>query len=79
LDPVTSAELDQLIIRLSRMAGITFIVVTHELPSIYTIADRVIMLDKRVRKIIAEGKPDVIRDTTEDKWVRQFFLREAGV
>lgn len=79
LDPVTSAELDQLIIRLSRMAGITFIVVTHELPSIYTIADRVIMLDKRVRKIIAEGKPDMIRDTTEDKWVRQFFLREAGV
>lgn len=79
LDPVTSAELDQLIIRLSRMAGITFIVVTHELPSIYTIADRVIMLDKRVRRIIAEGKPDVIRDTTEDKWVRQFFLREAGV
>ncbi len=78
LDPITSADLDQLIIQLSRVLGITFVVVTHELPSIYTIADRVIMLDKRVRKIIATGKPDHLRDTSEDKWVRQFFLREAS-
>jgi phospholipid/cholesterol/gamma-HCH transport system ATP-binding protein len=78
LDPITSAELDQLIIRLSRFLNITFVIVTHELPSIYAIADRVIMLDKRVKKIIATGKPDVLRDTSTDEWVRQFFRREVN-
>jgi len=77
LDPVTSAELDELIINLSRNLGITFVVVTHELPSIYTIADRVIMLDKRVKKIVAEGKPQTLRDESKDPWVRQFFNRAA--
>jgi phospholipid/cholesterol/gamma-HCH transport system ATP-binding protein len=78
LDPITSADLDSLIVSLSRNLGITFVVVTHELPSIFSISDRVIMLDKRVRKIIAEGKPDVLRDTTEDEWIRKFFNREIS-
>jgi phospholipid/cholesterol/gamma-HCH transport system ATP-binding protein len=77
LDPITSAELDQLILRLSRSLGITFVVVTHELPSIYAIADRVIMLDKRVKKIVATGKPAELRDTSTNPWVRQFFNRQA--
>jgi phospholipid/cholesterol/gamma-HCH transport system ATP-binding protein len=79
LDPITSAELDQLIVSLSQHLKITFVVVTHELPSIYAIADRVIMLDKRTKKIIAEGKPEELRDHSENPWVRQFFNREAGV
>src|SRR5215831_10531057 len=62
LDPITSAELDQLIRRLAENLGVTFVVVTHELPSIYAIADRVIMLEKRRRGIIAEGDPRVLRD-----------------
>jgi len=77
LDPITSAELDQLIRRLAENLGVTFVVVTHELPSIYAIADRVIMLEKRRRGIIAEGDPRVLRDTTTDPYVRQFFHREA--
>jgi phospholipid/cholesterol/gamma-HCH transport system ATP-binding protein len=77
LDPITSAELDQLILRLARGLGITFVVVTHELASIYAIADRVIMLDKRVRKIVATGKPAELRDRSTDPWVRQFFNRQA--
>jgi phospholipid/cholesterol/gamma-HCH transport system ATP-binding protein len=77
LDPITSAELDQLILRLARSLGITFVVVTHELPSIYAIADRVIMLDKRVKKIVATGKPAELRDSSSDPWVRQFFNRQA--
>jgi phospholipid/cholesterol/gamma-HCH transport system ATP-binding protein len=77
LDPITSAGLDQLIVRLARSLGVTFVVVTHELPSIFAIADRVIMLDKNARGIIAEGDPRVLRDTTEDARVRQFFNREA--
>ncbi len=77
LDPITSAELDQLVLKLARGLGITFVVVTHELPSIFTIADRVIMLDKRTRGIIAEGKPEDLRLHSENPWVRQFFNREA--
>lgn len=77
LDPITSAELDDLIIRLARSLNITFVVVTHELPSIYAIADRVIMLDKRVKGIVATGKPQELRDHSPNAWVRQFFNREA--
>jgi phospholipid/cholesterol/gamma-HCH transport system ATP-binding protein len=78
LDPITSAELDQLILRLAKSLRITFVVVTHELASIYTIADRVIMLDKRTKGIIAEGDPKVLRDTSDDPWVRRFFRREVA-
>jgi phospholipid/cholesterol/gamma-HCH transport system ATP-binding protein len=77
LDPITSAELDQTILKLSRNLGVTFVVVTHELPSIYTIADRVIMLDKRIKGISASGPPEFLRDHSEDEWVRSFFRREA--
>jgi phospholipid/cholesterol/gamma-HCH transport system ATP-binding protein len=76
LDPITSASLDALIRRLAESLGVTFVIVTHELASIFAIADRVIMLDKRKKGIIAEGDPRVLRDSSEDPWVRQFFLRE---
>ena len=78
LDPITSAELDQLILNLARNLKITFVIVTHELPSIYTVADKVIMLDKRVKKIVAEGKPQDLRDHSDNPWVRQFFNREVS-
>jgi phospholipid/cholesterol/gamma-HCH transport system ATP-binding protein len=77
LDPITSAELDALIKKLAKSLGITFVVVTHELPSIYSIADRVIMLDKRVKKIVATGNPADLRDHSDNPWVRQFFNREV--
>lgn len=81
LDPIMSAELDALILSLARNLKVTFIVVSHELPSIETIADRVIMLDKRTKNIIAEGQPHALRDHSENPWVRQFFNRRpnAGV
>jgi phospholipid/cholesterol/gamma-HCH transport system ATP-binding protein len=78
LDPITSAELDQLILGLARNLKMTFVVVTHELASIYAIADRVIMLDGRVKKIVATGRPQDLRDTSTNPWVRQFFNREAS-
>jgi len=77
LDPITSAELDQLIIQLSRGLGITFVVVTHELNSIYSIADRVIMLDKSTKGIIAEGKPEYLRDNSTIPIVQKFFRRKT--
>lgn len=77
LDPITSSQLDDLIIELSRSLGITFVIVTHELASIYKVADRVIMLDKTSKSIVAEGKPDYLRNHSDNAWVRQFFNRES--
>ena len=51
-------------------------VVTHELQSIFAIADRAIMLDPVSRSIIAEGKPSELRDQSDDPRVRQFFNRQ---
>ncbi|MGE5088967.1 MAG: ABC transporter ATP-binding protein [Candidatus Levyibacteriota bacterium] len=76
LDPITSAELDALIKRLAASLGVTFVVVTHELPSIFAIADRVIMVDRNRRGIVAEGDPRELRDRSDDPWVRRFFRRE---
>jgi phospholipid/cholesterol/gamma-HCH transport system ATP-binding protein len=77
LDPITSAGLDQLVLNLARGLKITFVVVTHEMPSIFAIADRVIMLDKQEKGIIAMGSPQELRDHCGDRRVRQFFSREA--
>lgn len=73
LDPVTSAGLDGLILNLNRILGTTMVVVTHELSSIFTIAHRVIMLDKQAKGIIAEGDPKYLRDHTHNKFVKEFF------
>ncbi len=77
LDPITSAGLDKLIRELSGGLGITFVVVTHELQSIFAIADRCVMLDAQSRTMIATGKPADLRDHSDNPRVRQFFLREA--
>jgi phospholipid/cholesterol/gamma-HCH transport system ATP-binding protein len=75
LDPVTAAELDSLIIHLNKTFGTTMVIVTHELESIFTVAHRVIMLDKNSKKIIAEGDPRYLRDHSKNRFVRRFFNR----
>jgi len=75
LDPITAAQLDELIVELSQTLRITFVIVTHELASIFAVADRVIMLDKERQTIIARGSPEELRDRSDDPWVRQFFHR----
>jgi phospholipid/cholesterol/gamma-HCH transport system ATP-binding protein len=75
LDPVTSAQIDQLILELAKTLGSTFFIVSHELPSIFTIADRVAMLHGG--KLIASGKPETLRDSCDNVLVRRFFNREA--
>ena len=79
LDPITSAGLDALIKDLARNFRFTFVIVTHELQSIFAVADRVIMLDGKTRSIIGTGKPDDLRDHSPNPWVRQFFNRQAEV
>jgi len=77
LDPVTGVELDIMIKRLNSGMGTTMVVVTHELQSIFNISDRVIMLDKDAKGIIAEGDPKVLKDS-DDQRVHNFFNREPA-
>jgi phospholipid/cholesterol/gamma-HCH transport system ATP-binding protein len=77
LDPITSAELDELIVQINKSLGTTMVVVSHELPSVFTIADRVIMLDAKTKRIIAEGDPHALRDHSDDPTVHAFFNRQA--
>lgn len=74
LDPITSAGLDELIRALSRDYGITFVIASHELASVYAIGDRAILLDRG--GIVAEGSPGALRDNPPDDYVRAFFRRE---
>jgi phospholipid/cholesterol/gamma-HCH transport system ATP-binding protein len=76
LDPVTAAELDDLIIKTNEALGTTMVIVTHELESIYKIAHRVLMLDKESKGIIAEGKPLDLKKNATDPRVISFFLRQ---
>jgi len=75
LDPVSAVELDELILTLNKALGLTVVVVTHELPSIFKIVSRCIMLDKDSQSIIAAGDPRVLRDESTDPRVRTFFHR----
>ena len=75
LDPLTSSALDDLILRLRDARGVTFVVVTHELPSIFKIADRCAMFDRVRQAMVAFGRPAELRDGSSDPFVRQFFNR----
>ena len=77
LDPITAVELDQLIITLSRDLGITVVIVTHELPSIFLVADDCIVLDKIAKGIVAQGEPHRLRDESENPFVHNFFTRSS--
>jgi phospholipid/cholesterol/gamma-HCH transport system ATP-binding protein len=77
LDPISAAELDNLLIQLNRSLGVTIVVVTHDLASIAAIAHRAIMLDKSVKKIIAEGKPADLKEHSDNLLVKNFFNRVA--
>lgn len=79
LDPITSAELDDLILQLSKTLGVTFVIVTHELDSIFRIATRVIVLDKAIRGILTSGDPRILKDESPIPAVRAFFHRDPGL
>lgn len=75
LDPVTSRKLDELILQIRETFGTTIVVVSHELASIFDIADRVIMLDRTQQGIIAEGKPRELAKQSRDPRVAEFLRR----
>jgi len=76
LDPISSAELDKLILEIRATEKTTMVIVTHELDSIFTIADRVIVLDKESKNIIDEGDPRYLREHSKHSWVKRFLNRD---
>jgi phospholipid/cholesterol/gamma-HCH transport system ATP-binding protein len=77
LDPISAVELDELIVTLSRDLGITIVIVTHELPSIFLVANNCIVLDKTAKGIVARGDPRALRDKSEIPFVHNFFTRSS--
>jgi len=78
LDPVIAAEIDELIVKLNQSIGTTMVIVTHDLESILGIGQRVIMLDKHTKGIIAEGDPAFLKAHSRNRFVRQFFNRVSN-
>lgn len=77
LDPVSAVELDDLILTLNQGLGLTVVLVTHELASIFKIATRCILLDRATRSILADGDPRKLRDESDVPEVRDFFNRTS--
>ena len=75
LDPVTSRKLDELILQIRATFGTTIVVVSHELASIFELADRVIMLDRAEKGVIAEGRPRDLALNSTDPRVSEFLRR----
>ncbi|MCW5890249.1 MAG: ATP-binding cassette domain-containing protein [bacterium] len=76
LDPISAVELDELILTLNRALGMTTVIVTHELPSIFAIVRDCILVDHGTRGIIARGNPAELRDHADDPQVRAFLNRK---
>lgn len=75
LDPISSRRLDDLLLELRASLGITIVVVTHELASIFTIADSSVFLCAEARTQIALGNPRQLRDHSDNPKVRTFLNR----
>lgn len=73
LDPHTMAELDRLLIALNASLGITMVLVTHELASLFRIADNALLLEREARGIIARGAPRELSERRDDLRVLRFF------
>ncbi|WDE95866.1 ATP-binding cassette domain-containing protein [Lentisphaera profundi] len=79
LDPISAANLDALILKLRAKFKTTIVIVTHELESIFSIADRIIMLDKESKQIIEDGDPRKLKNESKNEWVRDFLNRRESV
>jgi phospholipid/cholesterol/gamma-HCH transport system ATP-binding protein len=75
LDPISSRRLDDMLLALNDGLGCTMVIVTHELDSIFTIADDAILLDAHAASAIARGNPRELRDHSDDERVQKFLRR----
>ncbi len=78
LDPVTSYRLDELILDLRSTLGMSFVIVTHELASIFRIADRVVYLDAATRTMTAIGPPKQLLAESDDPALVAFLSGGQG-
>lgn len=78
LDPITSAEMDHLILSLNKLLGTTFVIVSHELASILNIAHRVLLFQGSKKTLVAQGDPRELGKSSTDPWVKAFFNREIA-
>ena len=78
LDPVTARNLDDLIVQIRDTFGTTIVIVSHDVDSIFGIADRLIMLDRDKHGIIAEGKPSAVAMDSKNPKVVEFLTRRAA-
>jgi phospholipid/cholesterol/gamma-HCH transport system ATP-binding protein len=76
LDPITSSRLDDLILNLRDGLGATIVIVSHELPSLFAIADDGVFLDAVSKTAIAHGSPKAMRDSCPIPEVEAFMRRE---
>ena len=76
LDPVTSTELDGLLAGLVRDLGVTCVMATHQLSSVFAISNRAILLDRERRGLVAAGTPQELRERREPASLRRFFHPE---
>ena len=76
LDPISSKRLDDLVLDIRQRTGAAVVFVSHELPSLFAIADDGIFLDADSKAPIAHGSPRALRDTTTHPTVRAFLARE---
>ena len=76
LDPISASRLDDLILNLRDGLGATVVIVSHELPSLFAIADDGVFLDAKTRTVIAHGSPTALRDGCADPQVQAFMRRE---
>lgn len=79
LDPVSAKRLDDLILQLRDSLGATFVVVTHELASIFAIGDNSVMLDAEAKTMIAGGNPRELLKNSDDERVRSFLTRDGAL
>jgi len=75
LDPVTAQRLDELILQLRDSLGTTIVMVTHDLASIFAVADNAIFLNAQTRTLTAWGSPRQLLKEAEDLAVREFLSR----
>ncbi len=75
LDPISAVELDDLIKVLCTEMGLTVAIVTHELPSVFRVVDRCVLLQKAAGAPVATGDPRVLRDNSTVPFVHHFFNR----
>ena len=78
LDPISASRLDDLILAIAESLGTTIVVVSHDLASIFRIADRALFLDISTRTMTALGAPAELRDAPPNDEVRRFLTRDSG-